>query len=198
MRHLNQCRFRLCNSAPAGCTVWIRSISLPKPGREVRLAASRVAMPQSHVMLTQNPQRFAFPTVHLISASCRFSCIKMHDAADKKSDASPQRDRSPHRRDACSLRRVRSVIHEEPSSQHVDRSSIHVDRSGLTSSRVRQSVVAIVDLCCSLVSTSGRLRVERVLMRYARRRFASCGSHIASCGDHIASSLLHGPALPRA
>jgi hypothetical protein len=52
VRHLHHCRFGFCNGAPKGRTVWIRSISLPKASREVRLAAGRVAMPQSRVAIT--------------------------------------------------------------------------------------------------------------------------------------------------
>jgi hypothetical protein len=77
-------RFRFCNGVPEGCTVRIRAISLPKASRDVRLQASRVAMPQSRVTLTKYPQRFTVPTEQSHFSKLPLQLITLHDGSDKK------------------------------------------------------------------------------------------------------------------
>ena len=158
LRHRHSCRFGSCNGTPAGCAVWILPTSLTKPSREVGLAPSSVAMPQSRVTLTNNPHRFILPTERVIVARCRFnssrctmratrSKIGCAEATDRLIIASP-----------ASLRPARCLVRAERLSQHVARSSWQLDRSRATTVRLGRSVRLMIHVRCSPVSPGDRLR----------------------------------------
>jgi len=158
LRHPRPCRFGFCNDTPAGCAVWILPTSLTRASREVGLAPSSVAMPQSPVRLTNNPQRFILPTERVILASCRFnssrytmratrSRMRCPGATDRLIVASPAPPRS-----------ARCLVRAERSSQHVGRSAWRLDRSRATTVLLGRSVRLMIHARCSPVSTGDRLR----------------------------------------
>ena len=159
--------------------------------RNARLACTRVAMEQSRVMPTHNPQRFTCATAQVISASQHFNPSACTMPATRS--RMPCRD-EPDRLIAAplaSLRRARCVIQGERSSQHVDGSSLYADRSRSTSCRSSRSLRAIIFTGCSTISTRDRLRSARRSMRHARRRVAECGEHIASTRGTIERHGVH-------
>jgi len=158
LRHPHPCCFRFDNAAPAGCAVWILPTSLTKASREVGLAPSSVAMPQSRVTLTNNPQRFILPTERVIVARCRFnssrrtmratrSRMRCPGATDRLIVASP-----------ALLRPARCLARAERLSQHVARSSWQLDRSRATTVLLGRSVRLMIHARCSPVSTGEHLR----------------------------------------
>ena len=158
LRHPHPCRFRFYNAAPVGCAVWIVSTSLTKASREVGVAPSSVAMPQSRVTLTNNPQHFILPTERVILARCRFTSSRCTMRATRSRMRCPEATDRLIIASPAPLRPARYLVGAERLSQHVARSSGQLDRSRATTVRLRRSVRTMIHARCSPVSTGDRLR----------------------------------------
>jgi len=174
LRHPRPCHFGFCNDTSSRCAVWIVSISLTKASWEVGLAPNSVAMPQSRVMLTNNPQRFILQTERVILARCRFNSSRCTMRATRSRMRCPKATDRLIIASPAPLRPARYLVGAERLSQHVARSSGQLDRSRATTVRLRRSVRTMIHARCSPVSTGDRLRSTGRPMRHARRRVAFC------------------------